>query len=243
MQNLAHKRFLQKFRANSQKKLKKFREGFVCIRMAWDSAPTTHNTKNFTRHFESKWLKQFNTRLHIHKHPFYEVNPRQKPKQKNWKTSSTVREISKLKSPKKMQNLAHKRFLQEFGGNSQKALKKFREGFVCIRMAWYSAPTTHNTKNFTRLFESKWLKQFNTRLRLQTPFLWGNPPPKTKHKTWKTSSTVSKISKLKSPKKVQNSVHKHFSQKIGGNSHKALQKISREFSLHSYCVRERAYHK
>ena len=41
-----------------------------------------------------------------------------------------------------MQSSPHNRFLQKFGGNSQKALKKIRESFVCIRMAWEGAPTT-----------------------------------------------------------------------------------------------------
>ena len=41
-----------------------------------------------------------------------------------------------------MQSSAHKRFWQKFGGNSQNALKKFRDSFVCIRMAWEGAPTT-----------------------------------------------------------------------------------------------------
>ena len=41
-----------------------------------------------------------------------------------------------------MQSSAHKRFLQNYGGNSQKALIKIRESFVCIRMAWDGAPTT-----------------------------------------------------------------------------------------------------
>ena len=48
----------------------------------------------------------------------------------------------KLKSPKIMQSSAHKRFLQNYGGNSQKALIKNRKSFVRIRMAWEDALTT-----------------------------------------------------------------------------------------------------
>ena len=49
--------------------------------------------------------------------------------------------------------------------------------------------------------------------------------------------------KVEITKKNRNSAHKRFLQKFGGNSEGARQKISRQFCLHSYCVRERAYHK
>ena len=72
-----------------------------------EAAPTTNNTKYFTHHFELKWLIRSTKHL-VYKHLFCEVTPRQKMKHKKWKTSSTVSKISKLKSPKKLQSLAHK---------------------------------------------------------------------------------------------------------------------------------------
>ena len=146
MQNSAHKRFLQKFKKKLPKSAAKnfarvlfafiLRERARRPQITLNTSPATLNQGDW-----NNAILDF-----VCKHPFYEVNPRQKPKHKKWKTSSTVREISKLKSRKKMQNLAHKRFLQKFGGNSQKALKKFRESVVCIRMAWETALTTHNAK-------------------------------------------------------------------------------------------------
>ena len=49
-----------------------------------------------------------------------------------WTPSNTVSNISKLKSPKKLQGFAHERFLQKFGGNYRKVLKKNRE-----RLVWH----------------------------------------------------------------------------------------------------------
>ena len=93
-----------------------------------------------------------------------------------------------------------------------------------------------------------WIKVINTIKQIksivyniQTPFLWGNPPTEMKHTKWKASSTVSKISKLKSPRKMQSSVHKRVWQKFGGNSKKkALKQKSREFCLHLLGLREAA---
>ena len=85
-------------------------------------------------------------------------NPKSRSKIKMLKTASTVTvsKISKLKSPKKLQSLTHKRVWQKFGGNSQRALKK-HSGEFCLHLLGLreAAPTTNNTKCFTRHFKLK----------------------------------------------------------------------------------------
>ena len=58
-----------------------------------------------------------------------------------------------------------------------------------------------------------------------------------KHKKWKASSTVSKISQLKTPKTLQSSAHK---QKNWKKLQKDAEKESREFCLHLLGLREAA---
>ena len=41
----------------------------------------------------------------------------------------------KVEITKKNRNSAHKRFLQKFKGNSERARQKFRVSFVCIHIA------------------------------------------------------------------------------------------------------------